>query len=102
MSAGPSSSRNHDTEQQSLNDLSSVFPQIDTGVLRAVLHQEGSYEAAVEALLISVVSCCQPGNASFCYEFRAQMHSVLILFVVKLLPIDSLNAGGKQQSANPK
>ena len=56
MSTGPSSSRNHDTEEQALNNLSSVFPQVDIEVLQAVLHQEGSYEAAIEALLLSVVS----------------------------------------------
>ena len=58
MSAGPSSSRTRDTDHQALDNLSSVFPQVDTDVLRAVLHQEGSYEAAVEALLLSVVSSC--------------------------------------------
>ena len=56
MSAGRSASHTCDTEDQILKNLSGVFPQVDIDVLRAVLHQEGSYEAAVEALLLSVVS----------------------------------------------
>ncbi len=56
MNVGPSSSRSRDAREENLKNLSSVFPQVETDVLQAVLNQEGSYEAAVEVLLLSVVS----------------------------------------------
>lgn len=53
MNAEPSSSSR---DGEALQNLANVFPQVDADVLRAVLDQEGSYEAAAEALLLSVVS----------------------------------------------
>ena len=59
MNVGPSSSRSRDGREENLRNLSSVFPQVETDVLQAVLNQEGTYEAAVEVLLLSVVSSSQ-------------------------------------------
>lgn len=56
MNVGPSSSGG-ETE---VDALSSLFPQVDRDILRAVLQQESCYEAAVEALLESVVAFHQP------------------------------------------
>lgn len=72
MRAEPSTSR----EYRAIANLQALFPQVEADVLRAVLEQEGSEEAAVEALLLSVVrtalllhtsmSCCGSAALKVC------------------------------------